>query len=90
MELLSPIALEQIAKVLAAGAEKYDDHNWRGGFKWTRLAGSTLRHLFAWLGGEDTDPETGLSHLAHAGCNVMFLLEHEAHNLGEDDRWKSQ
>ena len=90
MELLSPVAMEQIAKVLTFGAGKYTENNWRGGFKWTRLVGSTLRHLLAWLGGEDNDAESGLSHLAHAGCCIMFLLEHEAHNLGEDDRYKQE
>lgn len=87
MELLSPTAMEQIAKVLTFGADKYTENNWRGGFKWTRLVGSLLRHVFAWLGGENNDPESGLSHLAHAGCCIMMLLEHEQLKLGEDDRW---
>lgn len=87
MALLSPIAMEEIAKVLTFGAEKYGDNNWRGGFKWTRVANCLLRHIFAWLRGEDKDKESGLSHLAHAGCNIMFLLEFEHYRLGEDDRW---
>src|SRR5690349_19376477 len=83
MELLSVPALEAIAQVLTYGAKKYStptdtgDHNWRKGFAWSRLIGAALRHLFAWMRGENRDPESGLSHLAHAGCCVMFLLEHE-------------
>lgn len=88
MALLSPVAMEEIAKVLTFGAKKYGDNNWRGGFAWTRVAHCLLRHIFAWLRGEDKDAESGLSHLAHAGCNIMFLLEFEYYKVGKDDRWK--
>lgn len=88
LSLLPPEALTEIAKVLTFGAKKYAAHNWRKGFKWTRVFASTLRHLFAWLRGEDLDPETGLSHLAHAGCNVLFLLTFVLTKTGEDDRYK--
>lgn len=87
-ELLSVDALNEIAKVMTIGASKYTDNNWREGFKWSRLIGAAYRHLSAWHNGQDKDPETGLSHLAHLGCCVMFLLEHEKRNLGTDDRYK--
>lgn len=95
MELLSTPAIEAIAQVLTYGARKYTtkddsgDHNWRKGFNWSRLLGAAIRHMFAWMRGEDKDPESGLSHLAHAGCCIMFLLEHEITGLGKDDRWIS-
>jgi hypothetical protein len=44
--------------------------------------------MFAWWRGEDTDPETGLSHLAHAGCCLMFLMEYQRNSWGTDDRLK--
>ena len=88
MDLLSPIALERTARVLTVGAKKYDDHNWRKGFVWSRLIGAALRHLTAWMAGQDRDPETGLSHLDHLACCVMFLQEHEERKLGNDDRYK--
>ncbi len=88
LELLSPIALNEIGKVLAFGAKKYDSHNWRKGLKWSRVAGAAMRHLLAWLGGENVDPESGISHLAHLGCCVMFLLEYETTHKELDDRWK--
>jgi len=90
MELLSPIALTEIAKVLTFGSIKYEAHNWRKGFAWSRLLGAALRHLFAFIGGEDKDPETGLSHLSHLGACVMFLLEHEVTHKHLDDRYKSK
>lgn len=88
LELLPTQALEEIAKVLAHGREKYAAWNWAKGFRWSRLIGAALRHLYAWARGEDKDPESGISHLAHLGCCVVFLLQHEISGLGEDDRFK--
>lgn len=88
LELLPTQALEEIAKVLDFGKKKYAAWNWAKGFKWTRLIGASLRHLYAYSRGEDKDPESGLSHLAHAGCCILFLLQHEISGLGEDDRYK--
>lgn len=88
MDLLPPKALNEVAKVFAFGANKYGDHNWRGGLKWSRLAGASLRHIVAWLGGESIDPESGLNHLSHAACNILMLIEYWALDLGEDDRWR--
>lgn len=88
LELLSVPALTAIAEVLTFGAKKYADHNWRKGFDWSRLFGAAMRHLFAAMRGEDLDPESGLPHLAHLGCCVMFLLEHYLCKLGRDDRYR--
>lgn len=87
-ELLSSIALEEISKVMGFGAKKYGDNNWRGGFKYTRLISAALRHIYAYLKGESKDPETGLSHAAHAACCLMFLLEFEVTKPELDDRYK--
>lgn len=86
--LLPSKPLEIITEVLQFGAEKYTPHNWRKGMKWSRLISAIMRHLLAWKEGEDVDPETGISHLGHIGCDVLFLLEYEARGLGEDDRYK--
>lgn len=86
MDLLPPEALREIAAVLAMGAEKYDAHNWRRGFAYSRLIAAALRHLFAWVGGENKDPESGKSHLAHAACCLMFLITFEQTRTGTDDR----
>lgn len=89
VDLLPTESLEEIAWVLHHGAEKYGAHNWREGMSWTRLGGAALRHIFAWLRGEDTDPESGRPHLAHAGCCIVFLLSYAKMNGGKDDRWKN-
>ena len=85
-ELLSPYALEQIAQVLTYGAKKYAPRNWEKGIAWGRVFGALMRHMWAWWRGENLDKETGLSHLAHAGCCLMFLLHYTEHRKEFDDR----
>lgn len=85
--LISRTALEEEAKVLAFGAQKYGTHNWRGGMDFSRLMDAALRHVYAFADGEDLDKETGLSHLAHARCCLAFLLEYQGKRLGTDDRY---
>ena len=77
VNLLSSEALLQTAAVLKFGADKYAEHNWRQGFAWSRPLAAAMRHIMAFNDGEDKDPESGLSHLAHAMCCIMFLLEFE-------------
>lgn len=80
-------AVEQIVQVLTFGASKYDDRNWELGMDWGRLIAAAFRHLTAWSMGRDRDEESGLSHLAHAGACIVFLLAYSARNKGTDDRF---
>jgi len=73
-----PKALMAISDVLTHGAKKYDDHNWKvvpNGPQ--RYKAAMMRHILAHASGESVDSETGISHLAHAACCVMFMLELE-------------
>ncbi len=79
--------LIQTSRVLEFGERKYSRGNWRKGIAYNRCVDSLLRHLFAWLGGETNDPETGLPHLGHLGCNLMFLMRYEKDGRTDlDDR----
>ena len=71
-------ALEEIIKVMEFGARKYARGNFASGegLEYTRVLNSLMRHILAFSRGEDLDPETGISHMAHAGCNVLFLLHY--------------
>jgi hypothetical protein len=80
--------MNQTAAVLKFGAIKYAEHNWRKGFAWSRPLAAAMRHILAFNAGEDKDPESGLSHLAHAACCIMFLLEFEKTHRELDDRYK--
>ena len=66
-------SLESMVKVLEYGKLKYSEGNWKKGLKTTEIVESTLRHLFAYLDGENIDKESSLPHVAHAQCNLMFL-----------------
>lgn len=86
LELFSPVAMEEICKVLTFGAKKYEPYNWAKGIKYTRVLGGVLRHIYAYMRGENLDPETGISHLAHASCGLMFILHYEKFRSEFDDR----
>lgn len=77
MDLLPPKALEELAKVLSYGADKYADNSWQG-VESKRYTAALLRHLVKWMGGEARDPESGLHHLSHVLCNAAFLAHKEA------------
>ena len=85
-DLLPPELLEETAKVLTFGAQKYSAHNWAQGASWSRYFSAMMRHMWAWWRGEDNDPETGFSHLAHAACCLSFLIAYQRRGRGEDDR----
>lgn len=87
LSLVDRHAIEEIGRVLAFGAQKYAAHNWRRGIAYSRLLDAALRHLYAFADGEDNDPESGLSHIAHAGCCVVFLLGMIRRRPDVDDRW---
>ena len=89
LDLISPIFIEELGKVLTYGANKYAPNNWRfTGMDWSRCIGSLKRHLNEFEKGIDIDPESGLSHLAHIACNVMFLVEYNKTHPELDDRFK--
>lgn len=79
-------ALEEIAKVLDYGAIKYSPWNWKKGISFNRLLSASMRHIGQYNSGQDIDDETKISHLAHAACNLMFLLYFEKHREDLDDR----
>jgi Domain of unknown function (DUF5664) len=73
--LLPWAGVEEIVKVLEFGAAKYARDNWKhvegAQHRYTKAA---FRHLIAYNNGEINDPESGLPHLAHVGCCILFLL----------------
>lgn len=76
MGTIPPNALLAVARVLTFGAEKYGRDNWRQVENAeTRYLDAALRHINAYQRGELADPESGESHLAHAVCSLMFMLE---------------
>lgn len=88
-DLLPPKALRALAEVYTVGAVKYGDRNWEDGLLWGRVYAAIQRHLWAFWGGEDLDPEDGLPHLAHAAWGCFALMEY-AERPELDDRSKKE
>ena len=86
--LLPMGAVTKIVDVLEFGTKKHGLDNWKHGTKYSVYHDAALRHLFAWWEKEDDDKESGLSHLAHAACCVLFLLYYQITGTGTDDRAK--
>jgi hypothetical protein len=75
-DLLPLEPIKELVQVLTFGAQKYGPENWRkveNGFH--RYYAAAMRHLIAYATGELNDPETGLSHIAHTMCNLVFMHE---------------
>lgn len=87
MDLLPHESLVEVAKVLAFGEKKYSAGNWAKGIEYRRLISAAQRHLGDFNAGIDKDEESGLSHLAHAACCLLFLLYMEKKRPDLDNRW---
>ena len=92
LALIPTEVMNQIAEVLGFGAEKYGANNWRDdghNTEWSRTYSSIQRHLTSFWDGEDLDPESGKTHLAHAACQLVILMQHinDGHTK-MDDRYK--
>jgi hypothetical protein len=82
--------LEPMVEVLEVGAQKYESHNWKKGLPVTEVSESLIRHMFAFMNGEDNDPESGKSHLGHVMCNAMFLIYTLKEKPQFDDRYEKR
>ena len=75
-DLLPPVGIDQMARVLTFGAIKYKPEGWRDvPDALQRYQAAMLRHAFAIQRGEINDPESGLPHAAHIMCCAAFIIE---------------
>lgn len=84
-----PAGLEALGRVCGMGADKYELHNFRNGYAWSLSANAMLRHYLAWNAGEDADPESGVSHLAHVAWHALVLIQFAQDHPGKDDRYRA-
>jgi DNA-directed RNA polymerase subunit RPC12/RpoP len=74
LQWVDSLFLIDIMRVLKFGANKYyGQGHWNLGMDRTRLANAVVRHLDKYMSGDIVDEESGLSHLAHAACSLMFM-----------------
>jgi len=83
-DLLPWDAVEQIVEIMTYGAKKYKPNNWQKVSE-HRYHGALMRHLVAEFKGEDKDVESGFLHLAHAACNILFLLCKKMNEVKNND-----
>lgn len=80
----SRIVADSYARVAAFGASKYANRNWEKGLPQSQIASSLQRHLWAYMDGENTDSDSGLSHLDHVLWNAVALVYGNHHDLCDD------
>lgn len=89
LHLIPGTALVQMAVAHGLGAKKYGPYNWREtGVVTSTYIGAAERHLRSWFDGENHDPESGVSHLAHVLASIAILIDAEACGTLIDDRPK--
>lgn len=54
-DLIPVYSLTRLAEHFGKGARKYDDHQWRKGYEWSKSYSAIQRHLTAWWNGQDLD-----------------------------------
>jgi hypothetical protein len=80
-------ALTEMAQVMEYGNKKYGNYdNYRKGLEISRNLSCAMRHIAAFMEGEDLDPESGRSHLGHAMCRLSYVLQNQADGVAIDDR----
>lgn len=86
LSLLPGCFLVEVAKAMTYGAKKYGRYNYTNGFPSSRLIAAMMRHIAAYSDGETNDPESGVSHLGHAGANILMLVHLAQLGRLEDNR----
>ena len=77
LDLVEPSLIEAVGRVRTYGVSKYKaEQSWRN-VEPSRYIAAAMRHFEAYRKGEKDDPESGLPHLWHCACNIMFLIEME-------------
>jgi hypothetical protein len=85
-DLIPVEALLALAEHFGKGSLKYAPHNWMKGYVWSLSYAALQRHANAWWGGENTDKETGSSHMICVAWHALTLYTFEKLYPNKDDR----
>lgn len=86
--LVPPELLEAVARAFMVGENKYGRYNYYKGHKASQLVAAAMRHLTAWMNGEENDPVDGQPHLGSVGACVAMLLKQQKLGTLKDNRYK--
>ena len=91
LHLVPVAAIIYLARAFKEGARKYGAYNWRKTQVETNTyIGAALRHIYAYAGGENIDPESGNPHIAHAlACLAILADAKEGGNLIDNRHYSS-
>jgi len=90
ISVIPTASLLHLGEVMKLGANKYGPFNWRE----TPVPAETymdaaMRHLLSWQDGENKDPESGMSHLAHVMACMAIIIDAEENGMLDDNRPKA-
>lgn len=87
LSLVPATAIIEESMAFADGEKKYSKANWRQyPVSASTYINAALRHIMQWYDGEDIDPSSGVSHLAHARSNLAILIDTKHCGTLIDDR----
>jgi hypothetical protein len=86
VDLIPPEFILALGQHFGVGAKKYAERNWEKGMSWSRCYASAQRHMLAFWGGEELDPETGSPHVICAAWNMCVLHWYGLYRTNLDDR----
>lgn len=87
MSTVPAAVLAEVGVAMLEGACKYGRSNFRiVGVRASVYYDATMRHLMAWWEGEDTDPDSGMSHVTKAITSLVVLRDAMIQDMCTDDR----
>jgi Domain of unknown function (DUF5664) len=87
LHLVPPALTIHVAKAMENGEQKFGAYNWRAKkVRSTVYISAALRHLLAYLDGEDVAQDSKVHHLGHAAACMGIVLDAEATGNLIDDR----
>lgn len=85
-----PSAILALAQAMQEGHEKYGLMDYRGsGVDASTYYDAAMRHLLAWIDGEDVDPHSGVHPLGHVMACCAILIDTDTLGVLRDDRPKT-
>jgi len=80
--VVPPVVMHELGLAMLEGALKYGAYNWRtAGLVTSTYYDAARRHLDAWWEGEDTDLESGVSHLVKAMACMVVIRDAEVQGM---------
>lgn len=91
LSLIPQSALVLEALAMMEGARKYGPYNWRETpVKARTYIAASMRHLAAWLDGEELAQDSLIHHLAHARASLGVVMDAQVCGMMVDDRVKGK